>query len=148
MPTTLRQGNPRTTRLIGVGALVVLALLLPAHAFEHRQTGVAKQVALLVEPGQLLASNIQLGRIDVLELDADETLLRQAEADAALAALTDRRILAYGPAIGWRELALLPGEQLSELRAEDYAVFIVTDRRHLNFNARTGVWAEHLRPDS
>ena len=134
-------------------ALLALLMAAPAAALEHRGVldsgrDVQKQVALLVEPGVLLASNVRLGRIDVLELDPDESLLRQVEAAGALAAVTDRRIVAYGPVIGWRETALLPGEQVESLRAEDYAVFIITDRRHLNFNAASGIWAEQPRPAS
>ena len=129
-------------RFCTLQAAVLLSLFAgaPATAIEHRdllsyERDVQKQVALLLEPGQLLASNIRLGRIDVLELEPEEALTRQAEADGALVAVTDQRILAYGPAIGWREMPLLADEQVEALRAEDYAVFIITDRRHLNFNA-------------
>ncbi|NND55236.1 MAG: hypothetical protein HKN56_09745 [Gammaproteobacteria bacterium] len=130
------------------GTALAGLLLLPAAALEHRHQNVPKQVALLIEPGRLLASNVRLSRIDVLALEEGERLVRQIEADAALAAVTSWRIVAYGPAVGWRELPLLPDEQVEEMRAEDYAVFVTTDRRYLNFSAKTGLWAERLRTSS
>jgi len=112
---------------------------------EGRAISVPKQVALIVEPDRLLASNTRLGRIDAQSLEPDEQLVSQAEASAALVIATNLRILTYGPVIGWRILALAEGEQVESLRAEDFAVFIVTDQRYINFNAASGVWGEEPR---
>lgn len=109
----------------------------------HRE--VPRQLQLITEPGRLLASNIRLGRIDEWPLEADETVLRTVVANAVVAAATEQRLIAYGPVIGWRELALQPGEQVQTLEAEDYALFVTTDRRYLNFSADTGIWATAVR---
>ena len=103
---------------------------------------VPRQLQLIVEPARLLASNIRLGRIDEWPLDEGETVLQSVSASAVLAVASSRRLLAYGPVIGWRELELEPGEQVEVMEAEDYALFVTTDRRYLNFSADTGIWAE------
>lgn len=143
----------RLKRMRAIGALLVCIALPAALAsaaipglLDGERVPIPKQVALIVESGRLLASNIRLSRIDPQDLESGELLLKQAEATAVIAAVTNRRILAYGPVIGWRELALLPGEQLESIRVLDFAAFIVTDRRYLNFNAETGIWAQQLRP--
>ena len=106
---------------------------------------VPRQLQLIVEPGRLLASNIRLGRIDEWPLDDGEAVSSTATANAVLAAATGRRLLAYGPVIGWREFELKPGERIEAMEAEDYALFVTTDRRYLNFSADTGIWAEIAR---
>lgn len=106
---------------------------------------VLRQVKLIIEPERLLASNTRLNRLDQQELQSGEQYLRHAESEAAIVVATNQRILAYGPVIGWRSMQLLPGETVESLQAEDYAVFIITDLRYLNFNADTGLWAREQR---
>ncbi len=106
---------------------------------------VLRQVKLIVEPERLLASNTRLNRLDQQELQGGEQYLRHAESEAAIVVATNQRILAYGPVIGWRSIQLLPGETIESLQAEDYAVFIITNLRYLNFNADTGLWGREQR---
>ena len=131
--------------VIALPPAISLGAPLPA-GFDREYVRIPKQVALIVEPDRLLASNIRLNRIDELALEDGEQVISQAEARAVVVVATDRRIVAYGPVIGWREQSLAKGEQVQSLSAEDYAVFIITDRRYLNFNADSGVWGEQLRP--
>ena len=110
-----------------------------------RTDKVLRQVTLIIEPKRLLASNVRLNRLDEKKLLGDEQYLSHTESEAAIVVATNRRILAYGPVIGWRSMQLRPGETVESLQAEDYAVFIVTDLRYLNFSADTGIWAHKLR---
>ena len=78
-------------------------------------------------------------------LEADETVITSAEAAAVILVVTDRRYLGYGAVIGWRELERLPDETPGTLTAVDFAGFVATSERLLNFNARTGLWAAKSR---
>lgn len=141
-----------TALLLGLVAAMPLAAQLPGpggldNLSVNRGVNrdVPRQLQLIAEPGRLLASNIRLGRIDEWLLEDGEAVSRTATANAVLAAATGSRLLAYGPVIGWREFELEPGEQVEAMEAEDYALFVTTDRRYLNFSADTGIWAEIAR---
>jgi len=114
---------------------------------DERYLKVPRQVTLIIEPQRLLASNVRLSRLDELKLLGNEQYLRHEESRAAIVVATNRRILAYGPVIGWRSMQLHSDEQVEILQAEDYAVFVVTNQRYLNFSADTGRWAQKLRRD-
>lgn len=111
----------------------------------QRTLAVPVQVKLIVEADRLVASNVRLSRLDVVDLDPEERVLKRAAAAAVIVVMTNQRLLGYGPAVGWRELARLPDELPENLAAVDYAGFVTTSRRLLNFNARTGIWAAESR---
>ncbi len=138
-------GANRLPAVIAACLVALPATGIAESAGPARGNPVPEQVSLIVEGKRLLASNIRLNRIDPLQLAADETVQRQVDARAALAVATDQRVLAYGPVIGWRSMDLDPGEQVERLQAEDFAVFIITNRRYLNFNANSGIWGSTAR---
>ena len=110
------------------------------------QTGhVSKQVHLVTDNGKLFASNVKLNRFDELKLDAQERVLDQQVGAAVAVVITNQRIAAYGVLSGWRFVDRMPGEQIENITAEDFAGVIVTSSRLLNFNGETGVWAAQKR---
>lgn len=140
----------RIVTLLAAGCLfaaVTVSASGPAGTGDGHYRKVPRQVTLIIEPRRLLASNVRLSRLDEIKLLGNEQYLRHEESRAAIVVATNRRILAYGPVIGWRSMQLRPDEQVESLQAEDYAVFVVTDQRYFNFSADTGIWAQKRRTD-
>jgi hypothetical protein len=106
---------------------------------------VPKQVHLVVDGNTLVASNVRLNRFDELRLDAQERIREQRVGEAVAIVVTNQRIIAYGVLSGWRAIDREPDEAIQSISAEDFAGLVVTDRRMLNFNGETGVWAEQQR---
>lgn len=127
-----------------LGAAAALALTLGAHA-QHTAANVPKQVHLVLDGNRIVASNVRLNRFDDLKLDAQERIREQHVGEAVAVVITSQRIVAYGVLSGWRAIAREPNEKVESVSAEDFAGLIVTDRRMLNFNGETGVWAEQSR---
>jgi len=128
--------------LLGVAAALILGAL-PAYT----QTGgnVPKQVHLVLDGNRVIASNVRLNRFDELKLDAQERIREQRVGEAVAIVVTNQRIIAYGVLSGWVPMDRAPNETIQSVSAEDYAGLIVTDRRMLNFNGESGVWAEQRR---
>jgi RecB family exonuclease len=111
-----------------------------------RADEVERVLFLLVEPGQVVASNTQTGRFDRLDLDAKERVIDYKAANAVAVVVTNQRFAAYGAlAGGWQTLRRKAGEQTEQIEAEDYGATVVTDDRILNFNGRTGAWNQTRR---
>jgi hypothetical protein len=126
-----------------VGAAAAVATLgLSIHA---QSTVVPKQVHLVLDGSRVIASNVRLNRFDELKLDAQERIREQRVGEAVAIVVTNQRIIAYGVLSGWVAMDRFPNETIQSVTAEDYAGLIVTDRRMLNFNGETGVWAEQRR---
>jgi hypothetical protein len=131
------------------GAL--LGLAAAGASFGHPASGqssagnVPKQVHLVVDGNTLVASNVRLNRFDELRLDAQERIREQRVGEAVAIVVTNRRIIAYGVLSGWRPIDREPDEAIQSISAEDFAGLVVTDRRMLNFNGESGVWAEQQR---
>ncbi len=107
---------------------------------------VQKLLYLLVEDDILIASNIHLSRFDEMRLGADELIVQKAVANAVAVVVTRKRFIAYSAFTGaWRPLRLWPEEKLITLEAHDFAVHIMTSERILNFNGRSGIWAQTER---
>jgi hypothetical protein len=106
---------------------------------------IPKQVNLVVNCKRLIASNIRLSRFDELNLRAQEEILERAEAKGVIVVITNQRIIGYGLISGWRDLKREAGENVESLLVEDFAAFITTDRRLLNFNGQSGVWGKRDR---
>jgi hypothetical protein len=134
---------------LGTGALLVLAAAgasVAQPAGTQRSTGnVPKQVHLVVDGNTLVASNVRLNRFDELRLEAQERIREQSVGEAVAIVVTNQRIIAYGVLSGWRAIDREPDEAIQSISAEDFAGLVVTDRRMLNFNGETGVWAEQKR---
>ncbi len=125
-------------------AVAVAFAAVPVFA---QQTGgnVPKQVHLVVDGNRILASNVRLNRFDELKLAAQERVREQRVGEGVAVVVTNQRIVAYGVLSGWVSMDRAPNETIQSISAEDYAGLIVTDRRMLNFNGETGVWAEQRR---
>ena len=121
--------------------LLLLGLPFTAAASEI----VAKEVSLILNGKRLVASNIRFSRFDELSLNAQERIQKKAESKGVLLVVTNQRFIAYGVSSGWRTRKTNAGEKLKTIKVEDYAAFITTDKRYLNFNGETGVWGEQER---
>jgi len=111
-----------------------------------RADDVEKVLFLIVEPGEVIASNTQSGRFDRLELKAKERVVDYKVANAVAVVVTNQRFAAYGVlAGGWQSLRREAGEETERIEAEDYGATVLTDDRILNFNGRTGSWNQTRR---
>lgn len=107
---------------------------------------VEKTLFLVVEGGEVVASNTLTGRFDRLDLDAKEQILEYKVANAVAIVITNQRFAGYGVmAGGWQTLRRKAGEQVRSLQAQDYSATVVTGDRFLNFNGRTGAWNQMRR---
>ena len=135
--------------LKSIWALQIFALavaMAPADAQHTAGTGsVPKQVHLVLDGNRIIASNVRLNRFDELKLAAQERIREQRVGEAVAVVVTNQRIIAYGVLSGWVSMDRAPNEAIQSVSAEDFAALIVTDRRMLNFNGETGVWAEQRR---
>ena len=129
----------RTTALSILTCLLLLAGNLPA------ADTIPKEVTLIINGSRLVASNIRLSRFDTLNLNAQEKIREQEEAKGVILIVTNQRIIAYGVRSGWKPLKTQAGEKVESIMVEDFAAFVVTDDRYLNFNGETGVWAKRDR---
>jgi len=126
-----------------VGVVAAIATTAPhPHA---QNAGVPKQVHLVQDGNRILASNVRLNRFDELKLGAQERMREQRVGQAVAVVVTNQRIIAYGVLSGWIPIDRVANETIENVTAEDYAALIVTDRRMLNFNGETGIWAEQDR---
>jgi hypothetical protein len=126
-----------------VGLVAAIATTAPqSHA---QNAGVPKQVHLVQDGNRILASNVRLNRFDELKLGAQERMREQRVGQAVAVVVTNQRIIAYGVLSGWIPIDRVANEAIESVSAEDYAALIVTDRRMLNFNGETGIWAEQDR---
>ena len=113
-----------------------------SHANNHT---VAKEVSLIINGKRLVASNIRFSKFDTLELNAQERIKDQLEAKGVILIITNQRIIGYGVSSGWRDKKTQAGERIETTRVEDYAAFVTTSTRFLNFNGETGIWGEQDR---
>ena len=107
---------------------------------------VPKQVSLIVNGKRLIASNVRLSRFDEMKLNAQEEISESAEGQAVIVVVTNQRVIAYGVISGWRPMRKKAQEKVDTLTVEDFAAFITTNDRYLNFNGQSGAWGEQDRP--
>ena len=100
---------------------------------------------LVVDGTRLVASNVRQSRFDELRLDARERIRDSNVGEAVIIVATNQRFIGYGAISGWRIVTRDANEEIESIAAEDYAGLVVTNRRLLNFNGQTGVWAAHDR---
>jgi hypothetical protein len=117
--------------------------LLPVHAAAHN---IEKLLFLVVENGEVVASNTRLGRFDRLVLGPREKMVDYKVANAVAVVVTNRRFAAYGVLHGgWNSRRVQPGERLLSLEAADYSATVLTSDRILNYSGRTGAWSDTKR---
>jgi hypothetical protein len=109
------------------------------------QDGVPKQVYLVEDGTQLIASNARFSRFDEFKLSAQERVLDSAEGDGVFIVVTNQRLIAYGSVSGWRPVDRVANERVLRIDAEDYAGLVITTERLLNFNGESGIWAIEKR---
>jgi hypothetical protein len=123
--------------------VLVCVLLAPAGLLASN--AIPKEVNLVINGKRLIASNVRLSRFDELKLFAQEKIVDQAESKGVIVVITNQRIICYGLISGWRDLKRQAGEKVESLLVEDFAAFITTDDRFLNFNGQTGTWGKRDR---
>ncbi|MEJ2181868.1 MAG: hypothetical protein P8Y28_15975 [Gammaproteobacteria bacterium] len=107
---------------------------------------VPKLVYLIFDEDKVIASNIEFNRFDELSLNAKEEVISHEEGNAVAVVVTNNRIMAYSIyKIGWVIKETQANEILESISAEDYSALIVTSKRFLSFNGKTGLWAETKR---
>lgn len=116
---------------------------VPAGLFASE--AIPKQVSLVVNGKRLIASNVRLSRFDEFRLHAQEEIAEQAESAGVIVVITNQRIIGYGLISGWRDVKRRAREDIESLMVEDFAAFITTNRRYLNFNGQSGVWGSRDR---
>ena len=104
---------------------------------------VEKLVFIVVEDGEIVASNTRLGRFDRLELRGKEKVLEYKEANAVAVVVTNQRFVAYGVFTGsWISTRRIAGEKFRSMEVADYSALVITTDRYLNFYGRTGSWKD------
>ena len=106
---------------------------------------IPKEVSLIINGKRLVASNIRFSRFDELSLNAQERISEKTESKGVILVVTNQRFIAYGTSSGWKTIKTEAGESTDSFRVEDFAAFIITNKRFLNFNGETGVWGERSR---
>lgn len=122
----------------------LLALLLTTISFAG-DDAVPKEVSLIINGKRLVASNIRFSKFDTLELNAQEKIRERGEAKGVILIVTNQRIIGYGVSGGWRDFKTQAGEEVESFTVEDYAAFVTTNNRYLNFNGETGQWGKQDR---
>lgn len=132
----------------GKAALLLLAVSLAGSGLTTaaRADEVEKVLFLVVEKGEVVASNTRAGRFDRLKLHAKERVRDYKEANATAVVVTNQRLAGYGVlAGGWQSMRLRAGEKVESMQVEDYSATVVTSDRLLNFYGRSGTWSETRR---
>jgi hypothetical protein len=124
---------------------LALTLALVAMSAFANDNARPKEVSLIINGKRLVASNIRFSRFDTLNLNAQEKIRERAEAKGVILIVTNQRIIGYGVSGGWRDLKTEAGEKLESFTVEDYAAFVITNKRYLNFNGETGQWGKQDR---
>ena len=126
--------------------MVILLLLLFYSNTTVADNAVPKLVYLIFDEDKVIASNIEFNRFDELTLKAKEEVISHEEGNAVAVVVTNNRIMAYSIyKIGWVIKETQANEILENISAEDYSALIVTSKRFLSFNGKTGLWAETKR---
>ncbi len=130
-----------------VAALLVTGSVLlwpgPARAQLGPEEPPARQLFWHREGDRIIVSNVRFSRTDELVLAGRERLEDTADSAAMLVLVTSRRFVAYSVyTASWQSLDRRPGETVEKLAAEDWAGYVLTSRRVLNFNGRTAAWSE------
>ena len=130
-------------RGFSISVLMIIVCLLPAQADAH---DIEKLLFLVVDQGEIIASNTRLGRFDRLVLGPREKVVEYKVANAVAVVVTNRRFAAYGVLHGgWNSRRTQAGERLVSLDVADYSATVLTSDRILNYSGRAGAWSEAKR---
>lgn len=106
----------------------------------------ARQLFWHREDDRIIVSNVRFSRTDELVLAGREQIEATADSSAMLVLVTSRRFIGYSVyTASWQSVDRRPGESVERLAAEDWAGYVLTSRRVLNFNGRTAAWSEGNR---
>jgi len=128
----------------GRSKLALLALTLIPVGLAASEA-VPKQVSLIVNGNRLIASNVRGSNFEEYKLNAQEKIVEKAIAEAVIVVVTNQQYIAFGVNTGWRPKRRRANEKLKTLEVEDFAAFLTTSERYLNFNGQTGTWGERER---
>jgi hypothetical protein len=94
------------------------------------------------EGDRVIVANVRFSRTDELRLRGRESIQEIASSRAALVLVTNQRFIGYSVyTASWQSVSRRPSETLEALEAEDWAGYVRTSRRILNFNGRNAVWS-------
>ncbi len=103
----------------------------------------ARQLFWHRDGDRVIVSNVRFSRTDEFTLAGRESLEATASSNAMLVLVTNRRFVAYSVyTASWQSVDRRPGETVEQLAAEDWAGYVLTSQRALNFNGRTAAWSE------
>jgi hypothetical protein len=99
-----------------------------------------------MEGDRVIVSNIRFSRTDELRLRGREQVEETASSTAMLVLVTNQRFIGYSVyTASWQSVSRRPSEALETIDAEDWAGYVLTSRRVLNFNGRNAHWSERNR---
>jgi len=125
---------------------VLILLLLFYSNTTVADNAIPKLVYLIFDEDKVIASNIEFNRFDELSLNAKEDVISHEVGNAVAVVVTSSRIMAYSISkSGWVIKETQANETIQSVTAEDYSALIVTSKRFLSFNGKTGLWAETKR---
>jgi hypothetical protein len=105
-----------------------------------------RQLYWHMEDDRVIVANIRFSRTDELRLRGREHIEETASSTAMLVLVTNQRFIGYSVyTASWQSRSRRPGESLETVEAEDWAGYVLTSRRVLNFNGRTAAWSERNR---
>ncbi|WP_455220847.1 hypothetical protein [Kaarinaea lacus] len=125
---------------------MIFYLMLLCWATAAADNAIPKLVYLIFDEDKVIASNIKFNRFDEFVLNAKEEVISHQVGNAIAVVFTNKRIMAYSIyKAGWVTKETQANEMLQSISAEDYSALIVTSKRILSFNGKTGLWAETKR---
>ena len=126
--------------------LMISQILLLYSTMVAADNAIPKLVYLIFDEDKVIASNIKFNRFDEFVLSAKEEIISHEVGNAIAVVVTNKRIMAYSiDKAGWVVKETQANETLQNISAEDYSALIVTSKRFLSFNGKTGLWAETKR---
>jgi hypothetical protein len=123
--------------------LSCLCLVLLAAPAATADAPPARQLFWHIEDDRVIVANVRFSRTDELRLRGREVIEDTASSNAMLVVVTNRRFVGYSVyTASWQSMDRQPNETVETLAAEDWAGYILSSQRALNFNGRTAAWSE------
>lgn len=122
-----------------------LFLGLSSMVSAQQDDSAVKLVHLVVEDTRLIASNVRFSRFDEIRLNARERVVQRAVGDSVFVVVTTQRIIGYGIFSGFQDIKVETGEEFISVEAEDFSALLISNKRMLNFNGKSGVFGERKR---
>ena len=124
--------------------VIILAMAMLCWSASGRATDthyLQKRVFLTHNKHTLIAIDIPTRRQIKFKLRIHEDIQAIRETKVTIAVLTNQRAIGFSFRRGWIPVNLELREQPLQLKAEDFAIFLETDRRLLSFDGATGAWS-------